>query len=430
MTSRWEWVWMQFTRRLWVRAALISLLAVVAVGLAGLFRERIPDDFAAMIGAGSVDDILSILASSMLAVTTFSLTTMVSAYGAATSQVTPRATRLLREDTTTQNVLATFIGSFLFALLGIVALATELYGEQGRVTLFVFTIGVIVLIVVTLLRWIQHLSAFGRVDDTTRRVEEAASEALANWVEAPCLGARLLADPDDIPENATALFDARIGYVQHIDVGVLQDWAEAHSGEIYVVAVPGSYVEPSRPVAWITGDDTDDGAGLLLDAFVVDNGRSFYQDPRFGLSVLAEIASRALSPAVNDPATAIDVIGRAVRALAACADFDGRPGDEVPCPRVHVPTLDVGDFFNDVFAPIARDGASLVEVHMRLLKALAMLARMGANFREPAMRLARLSRAHAEAALALDEDKTLLRRLAAEVGEEGVERGMRGSERG
>src|SRR5690554_4011591 len=141
MTSRWEWVWMQFTRRLWVRAALISLLAVVAVGLAGLFRERIPDDFAAMIGAGSVDDILSILASSMLAVTTFSLTTMVSAYGAATSQVTPRATRLLREDTTTQNVLATFIGSFLFALLGIVALATELYGEQGRVTLFVFTIG-------------------------------------------------------------------------------------------------------------------------------------------------------------------------------------------------------------------------------------------------------------------------------------------------
>src|SRR5690606_9721181 len=160
--------------------------------------------------------------------------------------------------------------------------------------------------------------------------------------------------PDDIPDGATALCDERIGYVQHIDVGVLQDWAEAHSGEIYVVAVPGSYVEPSRPGAWITGGDTDDAAGLVVDAFVVNNGRSFYQDPRFGLSVLAEIASRALSPAVNDPATAIDVIGRAVRALAACADFDGRPGDEVPCPRVHVPTLDVGDFFNAVFAPIAR----------------------------------------------------------------------------
>jgi uncharacterized membrane protein len=365
----------------------------------------------------------------MLAVTTFSLTTMVSAYGAATSQVTPRATKLLREDTTTQNVLATFIGSFLFALLGIVALATGLYGDQGRVTLFVFTIGVIVLIVVTLLRWIEHLSAFGRVDDTSRRVEEAAAEALEGWVEAPCLGARLLSGPDDIPQGATPVHDARIGYVQHIDVGVLQEWAEAHDGEVFVVAVPGSYVEPSRPVAWVTGGDGDDADGLIAEAFVVANGRSFYQDPRFGLSVLAEIASRALSPAVNDPATAIDVIGRAVRVLAGCADFDGRPGREVPCPRVAVPTLDVSDFFNDVFAPIARDGATLVEVHMRLLKALAMLARMGENFREPAQRLARLARAHADTALALEADRNVLRRLAAEVGADDATRGMRASER-
>lgn len=429
MTSRWEWVWMQFTRRLWVRSALISLLAVVAVGLAGLLRDHIPENLAAVIGADSVDDLLAMLASSMLAVTTFSLTTMVSAYGAATSQVTPRATKLLRQDTTTQNVLATFIGSFLFALLGIVALSTDLYGEQGRVTLFVFTLGVILMIVVALLRWIQHLSNFGRVDDTTRRVEEAATEALTGWLESPCLGARLLGDPDDIPDGATALFDARIGYVQHIDIGVLQDWAEQHDGEVFVVAVPGSYVEPSRPVAWITGDRAEDANGLVVDAFVVDSGRSFYQDPRFGLSVLAEIASRALSPGVNDPATAIDVIGRAVRVLSACAEFDGHPGDDVRCPRVHVPTLDVGDFFNDLFAPIARDGASLVEVHMRLLKALAMLARMGENFREPAMRLARLARAHAEASLVLDEDKALLCRLAAEVGEDDAERGMRASER-
>jgi uncharacterized membrane protein len=47
--------------------------------------------------------------------------------------------------------------------------------------------------------------------------------------------------------------------------------------------------------------------------------RSFAQDPRFCLSVMAEIACRALSPAVNDPGTAIDVIGRGVRILSAYA---------------------------------------------------------------------------------------------------------------
>ncbi|MDX5362572.1 MAG: DUF2254 domain-containing protein [Pseudazoarcus pumilus] len=429
MTSRWEWLWMQFTRRLWVRAGLISLLAVVAVGLAGLLQDFIPDDFAARIGAGSVDDILSILASSMLAVTTFSLTTMVSAYAAATSQVTPRATRLLREDTTTQNVLATFIGSFLFALLGIVALATGLYGDQGRVTLFVFTIGVIALIVVTLLRWIEHLSAFGRVDDTTRRVEEAAAQALDAWVAAPCLGARALRDAQDIPRDATALFDTRIGYVQHIDVGVLQAWAEEHGGEVFMLVVPGSYVEPSQPVAWVTGGGAADAEALLGEALVVAHARSFYQDPRFGLAVLAEIASRALSPAVNDPATAIDVIGRAVRVLSRCAGNDGLPGDETRCTRVAIPALDVGDFFNDVFAPIARDGAALVEVHIRLHKALAMLARQGPPLSAPARRLASFALAHAEAALVLEEDRAVVRRLAGVVANAGAGDGLRRSER-
>ena len=60
----------------------------------------------------------------MLAVTTFSLNVMTSAYGSAANNVTPRATRLLREDPVTQNVLSTFIGSFLFSIVGIVVLKT------------------------------------------------------------------------------------------------------------------------------------------------------------------------------------------------------------------------------------------------------------------------------------------------------------------
>jgi uncharacterized membrane protein len=92
------------------------------------------------------------------------------------------------EDSTTQNVLATFVGSFLFSLVGIVALTTGAYGEQGRVVLFVVTIGVIVLIVVTLLRWIDHLSRLGRVTETTRPVEEATLDAVKAWRKSPNFG--------------------------------------------------------------------------------------------------------------------------------------------------------------------------------------------------------------------------------------------------
>lgn len=196
MSSRLIWSISVLARRIWFRATLFSIAAVATALVAIVATPYIPADLSTKIGADSVDNILSIIASSMLTVTTFSLSTMVSAFSAATTNVTPRATRLVMEDSTTQNVLATFIGSFLFSLVRIIALTTGAYGEQGRVILFVVTIGVIVLIVVTLLRWIDHLSRLGRVTETTRRVEEATIVAIQAWRKAPNLGGRPLEGHD------------------------------------------------------------------------------------------------------------------------------------------------------------------------------------------------------------------------------------------
>ena len=124
----------------------------------------------------------------MLAVTVFSVSTMVAAYGAATSNVTPRATKLLMEDNTSQNVLGTFIGAFLFSLVGIIALSTGLYGSQGRAILLVVTVGLIALIAVTILRWIDYLSRFGRLGETIQRVEEATWKAMKTRLAHPYLG--------------------------------------------------------------------------------------------------------------------------------------------------------------------------------------------------------------------------------------------------
>ncbi|WPE22692.1 hypothetical protein ShzoTeo12_39090 (plasmid) [Shinella zoogloeoides] len=158
MTSRRVWLLSQLVRRIWFRATLFSILAIATALIAIVLAPFIPGDLSTRIGADAAGNILGIIASSMLTVTTFSLSTMVSAYSAATSNVTPRATKLVMEDSTTQNVLSTFVGSFLFSLVGIIALNTGAYGDQGRVVLFLVTIGVIVPIVVTLLRWIDHLA--------------------------------------------------------------------------------------------------------------------------------------------------------------------------------------------------------------------------------------------------------------------------------
>jgi uncharacterized membrane protein len=214
---RWRWILTHVTRRLWFRATLIGMLGVAASMLAAVAENYVPWKLPWDIGAEAVDSILAIIASSMLAVTTFSLNVMTSAYGSAANNVTPRATRLLREDPVTQNVLSTFIGSFLFGIVGIVVLKTGAYGARGRVVLFVVTIGVIALLVISLLRWIDYLTHFGQVGETTKRVEEATREAIEARLEAPALGGAPLLDPANaIPKSAAAVAAEAIGYIEHI----------------------------------------------------------------------------------------------------------------------------------------------------------------------------------------------------------------------
>ena len=98
MISKWRWIIVQFSRKLWVRALLFAVLAVITALAAIFLKHLIPDDLSTKIGADAVDNILNILASSMLAVTTFSLSVMVAAYTAATSSVcllytSPKPTR-------------------------------------------------------------------------------------------------------------------------------------------------------------------------------------------------------------------------------------------------------------------------------------------------------------------------------------------------
>jgi uncharacterized membrane protein len=227
MISKWQWLVLQLTRTLWVRAALFALLGVGAALVAAALQGSLPFKIDLGLGRNAVGDILNILASSMLAVTTFSLSVMVMAYGTATSNVTPRATRLLMQDTTTQNVLGTFLGTFLFSLVGITALSTGTYDDSGRAILFLVTLVVILLVVMTILRWIEHLSYFGRVGDTTGRVETVTLNALKERICHPGLGGVTIKSGESLPEDsAWPVYARSTGLVQHLDMVELSRLAE------------------------------------------------------------------------------------------------------------------------------------------------------------------------------------------------------------
>ena len=385
MTSKLVWQLVRQLRKVWVRVVALAFLAVLTAGIAQLLAPMIPSSWTVRIGAESVDQVLNILASSMLAVTTFSLGIAISAFTAAASTATPRAAALLQQDSTAQNVLATFLGAFLFSLVGIIALQAGYYSSSGRVVLFAVTSVVIALVVLALLRWISHLMTFGRMADTLDRVETAATASLEARLDAPYLAGRPLLAP--IPASCSPLDAPSAGYVVHVDIGRLNTVAGRLNSKIWIDALPGCFVHEAGPILY-TERPVDDAEAVreLRNAFTIGTERSFDQDPRFGLVVLAEIASRALSPAVNDPGTAISVVGRIVRILSHWRD---NPSPDIACENVFVPPVRPEDLIVDGFRPIVRDAASLIEVQLRVRKALHALSELAPDvFAEPASAMA------------------------------------------
>ena len=412
MFSKWQWILSQLLQQLWLRAALFGLLAVAIALLAVPLEQLIENPLPFAISSEAVADILDILASSMLAVTTFSLGVMVTAYGSASAGATPRANQLVKKDATSQNVLATFLGSFIYSLVGIIALHMNVYGETGLIILFTTTIAVITLIVITILRWIEHLSKLGRLAETTKRVEVATQKALSEWQDHPCLGGKPVQD-NTIPGDAVAIYTDLVGYIQHIDTGALAGLASTHQAEIAVLQLPGKFVHAGEAIAWLRHSLNPPLITDIRSAFTIGDERSFEQDPRFGLCVLSEIASRALSPAVNDPGTAIDILGRGVRVLQHWR-AEQPDADSIVYDNLLVPPLRLNDLLDDLLLPIARDAAGLVEVHIRLQKALlSLIAIDAATFKDEARRIADVDLRYAEVSLTLETDKQRLRQLAA-----------------
>jgi uncharacterized membrane protein len=358
--------------KIWFRAMLFSVAAIFAAVAAEWIGPMIPYESDLDLASGSVGDILSILASSMLAVIAFSVSIMVSAYGSATSTATPRTIALMLADDRSQNALSTFLGTFLFSIVGIIGLSAGFYDDRGRIILFFATITVIVLITGTLINWIQQLSTFGRMNDLIERVERATSKALRWHGEHPFLNALPTVE---IPSDAVAVrCDIASGVVTSLDMQLLEETAEKHDVTVYLDIHPGKLVYPARPLLYLSGKEAKTlDPQRFQDAILVEHDRSFDQDPRFGLVVLSEIASRALSPAVNDPGTAISVLDSGLRCFEIFAEASADTEDP-RYSRIHGPAIEIRDLFTDFFTKIARDGAGMVEVQQRIQLCLQALA--------------------------------------------------------
>ena len=393
-------------RNLVARVVFGAVLAFAMAFLSPLFEPLLPDEWEIKIGPDAVIPILNILATTMLTVTTFSLSVMVQAYQAAASQATPRAYRLHLSDTTTHTVLAVFTGAFLYSLTALVMFRAGLYPDNAAVMILGVTVLVIVAIIVSILRWIEHLSTLGSMDDALQMVDRQAREPLYNALRRPALGGLPVAPDAEIPEAAWPLPAPSSGYLQFVNMEALHDALAKADASITLIVSPGAHVLKGAPLGWVLGDIEERTA--LSNCFTFGEIRTAEQDARFGVVVLNETAVRALSPGINDPGTAVDVVHRLARLFSEAEPPKAQPPQ---FPRIEAPALTATQLMEDGFEPLIRAGAGHPEVIGTVLDTLAKLEH--AEWRDLAQ-AARRTRAyalhHAQESIEVKEDRDALAR--------------------
>jgi uncharacterized membrane protein len=177
------------------------------------------------------------------------------------------------------------------------------------------------------------------------------------------------------PLRRTVIWPYRQATLQQLDVHRL---AGAAGRAVIVFRVPmGDTLQEGEAVADLHGGDVTDAA--VLGALVTAQERTFDQDPLFAFRLLADIALRALSPAINDPATAVDVLDTTESLLTplAARDLDvARVTDDAGAVRVVLALPSWDDYLRVALDDLteAASGSPMVLLRTRALLSALLAA--------------------------------------------------------
>uniref|UniRef100_UPI0025D9F213 DUF2254 family protein n=1 Tax=Roseobacter sp. TaxID=1907202 RepID=UPI0025D9F213 len=259
-----------------------------------------------------------------------------------------------------------------YSLASIILYQAGFYSDQAAIVVMGVTIVVVVLVVVSMLRWIQHLTDLGSVANSLHTATERARASLAAFAGDPALGGVRMREDAELPDGLTPLRAAEAGYIQLIDVPGLQK-AFPEGTSVYVSCRPGTHVLKGEIIAQVAGNPDEEALENAAAAFTLGDTRSYEQDAVFGLIVLSEIASKALSPGINDAGTAIGTIQNLKTLLWDFSRQEPQVRDEF-AETVFVAVPGNKTLITSAFSAVARDGAGMIEVARTLRQALADLA--------------------------------------------------------
>ncbi len=294
-----------------LRAGLLQLLCALAgLGL-GLLLPRITTD--STVASTRVTDALVAAGFGVLGLVTviFSLLFLVVQW--AFTSLSPRL-NLFRDDPIVWRTFAFAVGVFVFSVTTALAI-----GDQQRVSVIVPAAEAVALLAALALIRSLQVKAFASIQlaPTLSAIAGQGRGIIDDLYRRPCTSGRPEAAQLP-PRRRAVLWPHRQAILQQLDLRYL---LRAAGGAVIVLrAGMGDTLQQGAPVADLHGGEVADAA--VLAGLVTGQERTFHQDPLFAFRLLADIGMRALSPAVNDPATAVQVLDTIESLLQALVSRD------------------------------------------------------------------------------------------------------------
>jgi len=372
-------------RSLYARPTLILVvLAALAVALpfaeerVGMLRAvgrrltwAVPDEPAA------VQVVLGTIAGSVMTVVSIVYSVLVVALSLASTQFSPRILAGFMRDRTSQRILGLFIGTFTYCLL--VLRSTHTVPEPVVPTTSVFGALLLALTCLgSLLFFVHHMANAIQANHIVDRI--AAEAELVIDAALPLQ----TADASDVPplpsaKEGNVVRSMQSGYVQLVAVEALANIACARGVTLHLVRTMGQFVPEGGQLVVADGPLDDESRAGCRDAFDLGPVRTMQDDFEFGMRQIVDIALKAISPAINDPSTAvtcIDHLSRLLGRVARRGDSESVRRDEAGKVLVVQPALGFSRALDLAMNQIRQYGKTDVAVLLRLTRALTDVADM------------------------------------------------------
>ncbi|MEI8005353.1 MAG: DUF2254 domain-containing protein [Bacteroidota bacterium] len=361
-----------FRSSIWILPTLGMIVAMVTVRVLngievkmGWMAEFDPSTSMAVMGT---------LAASMFTLIVFVCSALLISVQLASASLTPRFIGLVFRNPVTKLSLTLFMFTFAFTLAALLRIKAAVPMLTAYVACYscVISLGVFIYLVDEVGRSLRPSGALklvarmGRdvIKNVYPRLLSASSEAIKK--------------PLTILEGQprATILNPREGVVLAFDIDGLVIIAQRYDCVIEMVPQVGDFVAAEHPLFRIYGEGDIPSAASLYHSVAVGPERTLQQDPGFAFRIIVDIASKGLSPAINDPTTAvlaIDQIQYLLRHLGSRRLDEGLRLDSKGAVRLIYRTPDWEDFVGLAVTEIRQFGGTSIQIARRLKAMLETL---------------------------------------------------------